>query len=176
MATDEHLIEASDARVTLVEYGDFECPYCARAYLVVQVVLDELGDALNYVFRNFPLTAVHAHAMTAAEAAESVAEHAGESAYWLMHGILFQNQDALEIDDLLAYADAIGAPIDRVASDLSSRAMRSRVERDMRRGRKEGAAGTPAFFVNGRAFTGDWMDADAFIAALRAAARERALY
>ena len=87
-------------------------PLLGPRLLVLQVVLSELGDSVRYVFRNFPLPS-HPHAMTAAEAAESVAVHAGEPAFWAMHAILFENQDALEIDDLLGYADAAGADIAR---------------------------------------------------------------
>jgi protein-disulfide isomerase len=165
-----------DARVTIVEYGDYECEFSGRAYLVLQVVLGELGDTARYVFRNFPLRDRHPHAMAAAEAAESVAVHAGDAACWAMHAILFENQDALEIDDLLGYAEAAGADILKVAADLASGAMRERVERDIQLGLKDGVTGTPTFFVNGRRFHGDWSDADAFTSALRAAAREGALH
>jgi protein-disulfide isomerase len=171
-----HVVGSHDARVTLVEYGDYECRFSVRAYLVLQVVLSELGDSVRYVFRNFPLRDRHPHAMSAAEAAESVAVHAGESAFWAMHAILFENQDALEIDDLLGYADAAGADIEKVGSDLATGVMRERVERDLRCGRQDGVTGTPTLFLNGRRFQGDWSDADTFIAALQAAAREGALH
>ena len=176
MKTDDHVMGSRNARVTLVQYGDYQCPYCARAYLVLQVVLSELGDDLRYVFRHYPLVEVHAHALTAAEAAESVAAHADDTAFWQMHAMLFENQDALDIDDVLGYADAAGAPLDKVASDLSTGAMRPRVEHDIRRGTGDGVRSTPTFFINGRRFDGDWTDADAFTAALQAAAREGALH
>ena len=176
MKVDEHVAGSTDARVTLVEYGDYECPQCGRAYLVLQVVLAELGDSVRFVFRNFPLTALHPHAMAAAEAAEAVATHAGEPAFWAMHAMLFENQDALELDDLLGYAEAAGADVAAVAADLSNGAHRERVERDLRAGLEAGVSGTPAFFVNGRRFDGDWTDADAFTAALQAAARVGALH
>ena len=176
MKVAEHVVGSPDARVTLVEYGDYECPQCGRAYLVLQVVLAELGDAVRFVFRNFPLTERHPHALAAAEAAESVAAHAGEEAFWSMHAMLFENQDALEPDDLLGYAEAAGADIAAVAADLSTGAQRARVERDRRTGIDSGVSGTPAFFVNGRRFDGDWTDADAFTEALHAAARVSALH
>lgn len=174
MKVDEHVVGLPDARVTLVEYGDYQCAQCGRAYLVLQVARAELGDALRFVFRNFP-SQLHPDALAAAEAAESVAARAGESAFWAMHAMLFANQDALEIDDLLGYAEAAGAPVEGVAADLSSGAMRSRVEADIRRGADEGVERTPTFFLNGRRFEGDWSDADAFTEALHAAAREGAL-
>ena len=174
--TGDHVKGASHPRVTLIEYGDYECPSCARACLVLQVVLEELGDTVRYVFRNFPLRHVHPQAAIAAEAAESVAAHAGEDAYWRVHAMLLANQDALDVDDLLGYAEAAGAPREAVASALSGGAMRERVERDVRRGAAQGVTATPTFFINGRRFDGDWSDADAFIEVLRAAAREGALH
>jgi len=174
MRPGEHAVGPLDASVTLVEYGDYECPYSGRANLVLQVVLAELGDSVRLVYRNFPVPDRHPHAAAAAEAAESVAAHAGEAAFWEMHAMLFENQDALEIDDLLAYADAAGAAEAEVASDLSTGAMRGRVDADIRSGIEAGVAGTPTFLVNGRRFDGDWSDADAFTEALRAAGHQRA--
>jgi len=175
MKVSEHVRGLADARVTLVQYGDYECPRCARAYLVLQVVLDELGDSVRFTFRNLPRPS-HPRAMAAAEAAESVAAHAGESAFWAMHAMLFENQDALEIDDLLGYADAAGADVADVAADLALGTRRERVEYDIRRAVAEGVSATPVFFVNGRRLDGEWSDADAFTAALRVAAREGALH
>ena len=174
MTTDDHVTGLPDAPVTLLEYGDYECPLSGRASLVLQVVLAELGDAVRFLFRNAPLTRAHLHAFAAAEAAESVAARAGDSAFWAMHAILFENQDALQIDDLLAYADAAGADAFAVAADLSTGAMRGRVDADLRRAGEDGVSATPAFFVNGRPFEGDWNDADAFTAALQAAVRQHA--
>ena len=173
---DDHVMGSPAARVTLVQYGDYECPYCARAHLVLQVVLGEVSDTTRYVFRHLPLREVHRNAMNAAEVAESVAAHAGEAAFWRLHELLFENQDALEIDDLLGYAEAAGAPLDQVASDLSTGAMRSRVERDIELGTRDGVRGTPTFFINGVKFNGDWADADAFVEALKTAASDRALH
>jgi protein-disulfide isomerase len=174
MRPGDHAVGPPEAQVTLVEYGDYECPYCGRANLVLQVVLAELGDSVRFVFRNFPLRDRHPRAAAAAEAAESVAAHAGDSAFWAMHAMLFENQDALEVDDLLAYADAAGAAEADVAADLSTGAMRGRVEADVRSGIEAGVSGTPTFFLNGRRFDGDWSDADAFTDALLAAAHQRA--
>lgn len=176
MKTDDHILGRPDARVTLVEYGDYECPFCAHAYLVRQVVLAELEHSVRFVFRNFPLMKLRRNSFLAAQAAESVGGRAGERAFWKMHGMLCENYDALEIDDLLGYAEAVGAPVDDVASDLATGAMRARVERDIELGTREGVRVTPTFFVNGQRFAGDWADADAFTAALEEAARERALH
>ena len=162
-----HVRGPAHAPVTLMEYGDYQCDACGRAYWVLDAILAELGPFLRLVFRNFPLIDAHSDAQMAAEAAESVAAHAGEEAFWTMHDILYENQDALDIDDLLGYAEAAGADPRIIADDLASGAMRARVRADYRSGVRSGVRGTPAFFVNGRRFTGDWTDADAFIALLR---------
>jgi protein-disulfide isomerase len=168
---EDHAYGPAGAPVTLVEYGDYECPHCGRAYRVLQQVLQELGDDVCFVFRNFPLHEAHPHAQAAAEAAESVAVHGGEEAFWAMHDLLYENQDALQHDDLIEYAQAADVnPID-VADDLASDAMRERVRRDFRSGVRSGVNGTPTFFVNGRRFDGDWTDPEAFASALREIAR-----
>ena len=164
---DEHLRGQVQAAVTLIEYGDYQCEECGRAYHVLNVVLAHLGSSVRFVFRNFPLIDAHSDAQMAAEAAESVAARAGEEAFWTMHDMLYENQDALEIDDLLGYAEASGADRDAVAEDLASGAMRARVRADYRSGVRAGVRGTPTFFVNGRRFMGDWTDANRFIAFLQ---------
>ena len=168
---DDHALGPAHAPVTLVEYGDYECPHCGRAHVVLQTVLSEVGDQVRFIFRNFPLAEVHPHAQVAAEAAESVAAHGGNDAFWVMHDALYENQDALETDDLLEYALAAGVEPAVVASDLASGTTTSRVRKDFRSGIRSGVNGTPTFFVNGRRFTGDWADPVAFAAALHAAAR-----
>ena len=114
--------------------------------------------------------------MIAAEAAESAAVFGGALAFWEMHAVLFENQDALQIDDLLGYAEAIGVDRDDVAHDLSRGIRRKRVRADFDSGLRSGVTGTPTFFINGRRFHGDWSDPDAFTAALRVAARQSALH
>ena len=166
-----HVRGRADAPVTLVEYGDYECSHCGRAYHVLDIVLAELGDAVRFVFRTFQLSDAHPDAEAAAEAAESVAARAGEDAFWQMHDMLYENQAALRVADLLGYAEAAGADPRDVADDLSSGAMRERVRRDFRSGARSGVNGTPTFFVNGVRFDGDWTDADSFTIALDEAAR-----
>ena len=162
---EDHVRGPAHAPVTLVEYGDYQCEQCGRAYYVLNAILAELGSSVRFVFRNFPLIDAHSDAQMAAEAAESVGVHAGDDAFWAMHDILYENQDALEIDDLLGYAEAAGADPVVVADDLASGTMRARVRADYRSGVRGGVP--PTFFVNGRRFTGDWSDADAFIAFLQ---------
>jgi protein-disulfide isomerase len=168
---DDHARGPADAPVTLVEYGDYECPHCGRAHVVLRRVLPALGDQVRFIFRNFPLAEAHPHAQVAAEAAESVAKHGGNDAFWTMHDALFENQDALEVDDLLKYALAAGVEPALVASELTSGAMTGRVRKDFRSGVRSGVNGTPTFFVNGWRFSGDWTVPTAFAAALHEAAR-----
>jgi protein-disulfide isomerase len=167
---DDHVLGSANAPVTLVEYGDYECPHCGRAHVVLKAILPGLGDEVRLVFRNFPLAEVHPHAQPAAEAAESVGAHGGNGAFWETHDLLFENQDALAPDDLLEYAQAAGVDPTLVAKDLSTGAMTARVRADFKSGVRSGVNGTPTFFVNGRRFDGNWGDPAAFAAALHAAA------
>jgi protein-disulfide isomerase len=164
---DDHSRGPSDAPITLVEYGDYECPECRLAYLILADVLQEVDHGVRVVFRNFPLIDQHPHAMAAAEAAESVAARGGEEAFWNMHDLLYENQDALQHDDLIEYAAASGVDPIAVAEDLSSSAMRERVQRDIHSGTRSGVSHPPTFFVNGRRFEGDWTDPVALADALQ---------
>lgn len=172
IAASDHLRGPDHAAVTLVEYGDYQCEQCSRAYHVLGVVLAEIGDAIRYAFRNFPRIDVHPDAQTAAEAAESVAAQAGEDAFWAMHDVLYHNQDALGVDDLLTYAESVGADPRLVAADLASGAMSGRVRADYDSGVRSGVTTTPTFYVNGVRFGGDWSNPDIFIVALEEAARQ----
>lgn len=171
LGPEDHYEGRADAPVVVVEYGDYECPDCSRAHEVVQMVLAELGDEVRFVFRNFPIAQAHPQAEIAAEAAESVARHGGNDAFWAMHDLLFANQDALDEWDLLGYAEAAGVDPVAVADDLSDGSMRARVRADVRSGARSGVNGTPTFYVNGRRFDGNWSDPAAFTDALRAAGR-----
>ena len=117
---EDHVQGSEHAPVTLVEYGDFECPHCGRAHPVVQQLQRELGDTLRFVFRHFPLREAHPHAEHAAEAAESAAARGGEEAFWEMHDLMFENQEALNDESLLAYAEAAGVARTAVAADLAA--------------------------------------------------------
>ena len=170
----DHSLGPADAPVTLVEYGDFQCPYCAQAHPIVTAVRARLGPTVRFVFRNFPLTEIHPRALRAAEAAESVADRAGPDAYWAMHDALFEHQQdsASALDDahLVRYAVSAGADAAGVAADLAAGAHEERIRADFMTGVRSGVNGTPTFFVNGERFDGDWTDARAFAAALQAAA------
>jgi protein-disulfide isomerase len=146
----DHVRGPDRAPITLVEYGDLECPYCNQAEPVVRKLLHDFGD-MRYVWRHLPLDDVHPHARLAAEAAE--AAHA-QGAFWEMHDLLFEHQDALRKQDLIRYAAELGLDVDRFAEDLVSRAFAGRVESDVDGADLSGVSGTPTFFVNGRRHQG----------------------
>jgi formate-nitrite transporter family protein len=164
---DDHSLGPVDAPLVLVEYGDYACPDTVRAQPIVQMLLEELGDRVRFVFRHFPHTDVSANASRAAEAAESVALHGGEEAFWDVHEILLTNHDALEPDDLIGYAEACGVDSAAVADDLAFGLQRARVQADVESGLRSGVNDTPAFYVNGLCYEDDWSDARVFLAALR---------
>jgi protein-disulfide isomerase len=170
----DHDIGPRDAPVTLVEYGDFECPYCYRAHPIIEDIQAAFGDRLRFVFRNFPLEQLHPHALHAAAAAESVAANAGTDAYWAMHHAIFEHQqdsgDALDDAHLVRYAAAAGADPVQVKLDLDQGTFEDRVHEDFISGVRSGVNGTPTFFINGERFDGDWTDKTAFASALEDAA------
>jgi formate-nitrite transporter family protein len=137
-------------------------------------VLGRLGPRVLFVFRHFPLTEAHPDALHAAEAAESVAAHAGEDAFWTMHDLLFEHQqdaeDALDDRHLLHYAEESGANPSDVERELETEEHEPAVKADFMGGVRSGVNGTPTFFINGRRYEGNWTDADAFAAALEEAA------
>jgi protein-disulfide isomerase len=158
----DHIRGPIGASLTLVEYADYECPWCGRAREFIGPVLDILRDNVRFVFRNFPLSEMHPHAEHAAEAAEA-ADSQGK--FWEMHDRLFDNQEALEDEDLARYAVEIGLDADRVLRDIESGEYIGRIRRDFKSGARSGVNGTPTFFVNGRQYIGP-DDPDAIIHAL----------
>ena len=161
----DHVQGPADAPVTLVEYGDFECPHCGRAHPIVKQVQKRLGKSLRFVFRNFPLREAHPHAQHAAEAAEAAAAH---GKYWEMHDMLLENQWALEDDDLVAYAKSLRIDAKAFEQELRGHVHKARVKEDFTSGVRSGVNGTPTFFINGVRFDGSW-DADGLTEALKAA-------
>jgi protein-disulfide isomerase len=163
---DDHAVGPEDAPMTLVEYGDFECPYCGEAYPIIATIQRRLGRRLRFVFRNFPLAEAHPHAEHAAETAEAAA---AQGRFWEMHRLLYESQDALEDEDLVEYARTIGLDAARVARELDDGTWTSAVRVDFRSGVRSGVNGTPTFFINGERFDGDWTDIEEFEAALGSA-------
>jgi protein-disulfide isomerase len=141
------------APVTLVEYGDYECPHCGRAYPIVKEVQRRLGPKLRFVFRNFPLSESHPHAQHAAEAAEGAAT---QGRFWEMHDMLFEHQRALDDRHLVGYATALGLDVKAFERDLHAHAHQARVREDFLSGIRSGVNGTPTFFINGVRFDDSW--------------------
>ncbi|MGV4886038.1 Na+/H+ antiporter NhaA [Streptomyces viridosporus] len=151
-ATD-HVTGPPDAPLTLVEYGDFECPFCARATGVAQELRQRFGDRLRYVFRHLPLLDVHPHSELAARAA--VAADA-QGRFWQMHDLLFAHQDQLEFEDIVGYAAQLGLDVERFLEDLDSERTAARVRADVASAEASGARGTPTFFLGNRRHTGPY--------------------
>ena len=162
----DHVDGSDSAPITLVEYGDYQCPYCGMAYPIVKSLQRELGAQLRFVFRNFPLRDAHPHAEHAAEVAEGAAV---QGKFWEMHDTLFERQARLGDRELLSYAEELGLDAQRLARELDEGTWAKRVREDFRSGVVSGVNGTPTFFVNGERYDGAWDDADEFLRALRAA-------
>jgi protein-disulfide isomerase len=167
----DHIRGNSDAPLTLLEYGDYECPYCGAAHPIVQEVCTRLGEDLRFVFRHFPLTQIHPHAEHAAEAAEAAGEQ-DQGTFWEMHDTLHEHQDALDDSHLVAYAADRGLDVARVEWDLAAHTYAGRVREDFLSGVRSGVNGTPTFFINGRRHD-DAYDLATLLAALEAARQER---
>lgn len=166
VSTDDHIQGPPDAPVILVEYGDYECPYCGMAYPIVKAAQRALGDQMGFVFRNFPLNESHPHAEHAAESAEAIGALKGAAPFWSMHDTLYENQDALLDHDLVRYASKNGVDRATLIQALENGTYRPRVRNDFRSGVKSGVNGTPTFFINGQRYDGSWNRADEFIDAL----------
>jgi protein-disulfide isomerase len=163
----DHTSGPDNAPVTLVEYGDFECPHCGRAEPIVQGIRRSLADQLRFVYRHFPLSEAHPHAQSAAESTEAAG---AQGKFWEMHDMLYRHQRALSLPDLLEYAREIGADSEKVARELEAGLYRKKVRDDFRNGIRSGVNGTPTFFINGIRYDGNWSDTGEFLQALNEAA------
>ena len=157
----DHVQGSIDAPIALLEYGDYECPYCGEAYPVVKAIQERLGDRLCFAFRNFPLVNSHPHAAHAAEAAEATGTR---GKFWEMHDTLYENQTALDDEDLAQYAADLGLDA-RLISEVVAGAYVERVREDFRSGARGGVNGTPTFFINGVRYDGA-PDIDSLLTAL----------
>jgi protein-disulfide isomerase len=160
----DHIQGPAEAPLTLVEYGDYECPYCGAAYPIVKEVQSRLGDRLRFVFRNFPITTSHPYAERAAEAAEAAGS---QGKFWEMHDLLYENQKRLEDADLHRYAAQLGLDAQAFAEDLANGAHTGRVREDFMSGVRSGVNGTPTFYINGLRYDGDY-ELENLLAALTA--------
>lgn len=164
----DRTIGPADAPVTLLEYGDYECPHCGKAFPVVEELRRVMGDTLRFAYRHYPINLGHAHAQLAAEAAEAAG---AQDRFWEMHGKLFTNQDALDRLSLERYAIEIGLDVARFHMDLATQAHRDRVLEDIASGEESGVIWTPTFFINEVRF-GSAPNLDDLLEALHAAAEE----
>src|SRR3954454_18188837 len=167
----DHVRGSDEALVTLVEYGDYECPYCGRAEVAIRELLVSFGDDLRYVWRHLPLNDVHPNAQLAAEAAEAAA---AQGAFWEMHDTLLNHQDELELSDILGYAGELGLDVDRFEDELRRREHAPRIGEDVATADSSGVAGTPTFFINGRRHQGAYDTGTLTAAARSARTRARA--
>jgi protein-disulfide isomerase len=142
----DHAQGPADAPVTLVEYGDYECPHCGHAYPIVKQLQQEFAKDMRFIFRNFPLANAHPHAELAAESAEAAAE---QGKFWEMHDWLFENQEDLSAANIAAGAKELGLDVRRFAKEIESRKYQEKVRHDFSGGVRSGVNGTPTFFING---------------------------
>jgi protein-disulfide isomerase len=163
----DHIQGPATAAVTLVQYGDYECPYTRRSTWVVQAIQQQLGEQLRFIYRNFPLTEIHPHALHAALAAEAAA---AQGKFWEMHDSIFHHQHALEDADLAEFAEAVGLDLQQYTRDMAERRALARIEEDVEGGERSGVQGTPTFFINDVMYRGSW-EQDALLPALQAASR-----
>ena len=164
----DHIRGPETAPVTLLEYGDYECPYCGRAYLVISELRQVAGDLFRFAFRNFPLLQIHPHAERAAEAAEAAG---AQGRFWEMHDTLFEHQQALSDANLFLYATALGLDTKRFISELAAHIYAPRVAEDIASGIASGLQGTPTFFINEIRYDGSH-DLASLLAAIQEAAAQ----
>ena len=163
----DHIQGLETASLTLVEYGDYQCPYCGEAYPIVREVQRRLGSKLRFVFRNFPLGNLHPFAVLAAEAAEAAAD---QGKFWQMHDTLYEHQTALEEPDLVGYAKGLALDTGKFRAGLAQHKYSSRVQEDFMSGVRSGVNGTPTFYINGLRHDGSY-DLEEMLASLQSALR-----
>lgn len=162
----DHVLGPADARVTLVEYGDYECPHCGALHPVIEAARKAFGGNLRFAFRHFPLRSSHPHALAAAKAAEAAGE---QGRFWEMHDRLYQRQTQLEDQDLVRHARKLGLDMARFQRELTARPHEVRIREDLASAAQSGAGGTPSLFINGELYQGSLDRDDVFAALARAA-------
>jgi protein-disulfide isomerase len=153
VSEEDHAQGPPRAAVTLLEYGDYQCPFCGQAYPIIKQVQAAMGRKLRFVFRNFPLTQAHPYAELAAESAESAAV---EGKFWEMHDALYENQAILSEDAVVEFARKLGLNLSRFVEDIRTRKFMNHVRKDFMGGVKSGVNGTPCFFINGKRHDRPW--------------------
>jgi protein-disulfide isomerase len=163
VSSKDHLQGENTAPLELVEYGDYQCPHCGRAYPIIKNLQRSLGADLKFVFRNFPLSESHPDAFNAAMAAEAAGL---QQKFWQMHDVIFENQQDLNMESLFLYAKTIGLDLEQFKNDIQKNELIAKVEQDFESGVRSGVNGTPSFFINGKKYNGDWEE-DEFIQYLK---------
>jgi protein-disulfide isomerase len=158
----DHIQGPGTAAVTLVEYGDYECPYCAQAYLIVKEVQERLGNKVRFVFRNFPLTKLRPHAYQSALAVETAA---AQGKFWEMYDFLFKHGQSLTDDNLRQSAAKLGLNVNKFDLEFRDRTYSRHVDEDIQSGEESGVTKTPTFFINGDRYDDSW-DLDSLLSAL----------
>jgi protein-disulfide isomerase len=153
VSRDDHSQGPRDAPLILLEYGDYECSFCGKAYRIVKHLQQTLKDDLRFVFRNFPLALLHPNAMAAAQAAESAGL---QGRFFEMHDILYRNQDSLDLESLINYAAILNLDLSRFIEGMENSEVEEKIRQDIYGGARSGVSGTPSFFINGNRFDGDW--------------------
>ena len=161
----DHFTGPRDGAVTLVEYGDYECPGCGRAYPLIKQLQERFSNRLTFVFRHFPMFTVHRHASTAAQAAEAAAV---QGKFWEMHDLLYSDQNRLEMNDFTFYALKLGLELYRFEAALGDGSFERRIEEDYRGGERSGVQGTPSLFINSERYAGP-IDIDSLARAIESA-------
>jgi formate-nitrite transporter family protein len=161
----DHTRGPLDAPVQLVEYGDFQCPYCGATYPVLQKIIRQMGDRMCFAFRHFPLTEAHEYAMAAAEASEAAS---AQDKFWQMHDKIFSNQDELDVEHLYQFAQAMDLDMDEFDHAMVDRTFENKVHADFQSGVRSGVNGTPTLFINGVRYDGP-IDLDSLLQALEEA-------
>jgi len=164
---DDHVLGPADAPVTVLEYGDYECPYCRGAARDVHRMLDLYPGSIRFVFRNFPISQLHPHAEQAAEAAEAAA---AQGKFWEMYELLLRPSSGLDLDSLLGYARDLGLDVDRFGKEVTGGAHAAKIEHDLRGGVENGVNATPKFYVDGQRIDGK-LPLEGLEDAIRAAVR-----
>ena len=157
VSSKDHISGSSTAALELVEYGDYQCSYCGKAYYIMKDVQKALRKQIRFVFRNFPLTEVHPDAFNAALAAEAAGL---QNNFWEMHDMLYENQENLDMPSIISYAQAIELDVSQFEDDIQSKAISDKVEADFESGIRSGVKGTPSFFINRQKYNGDWSDTE----------------
>lgn len=147
----DHIQGNPDSDLIIVEYGDYQCPYCGAAYPVLKEIMKEFGDQIGFVFRNFPLSEIHQYATSAAVAAEATNL---QGKFWEMHDAIYENQEYLDERFLFELAERIGLDLQKFKTDIQKTELENKVNSDFESGVMSGVNGTPSFFINGKKFNG----------------------